>query len=77
MTRDPYVWIDPWALRDDYQAAFDQESDYHREAMTRMAEAHYAAGARFQAQNDHLMRQITDTAAMDPLAGMPFVRTKP
>lgn len=67
MTRDPYVWIDPWALRDDYQAAFERECEDHREAMNRMAEAHYMAGMRCQAQNDSLMRQLTERASLDNL----------
>lgn len=71
MTRDPYVWLDPWALAEEYEYAFERERDDHREAMGRMAEAHYYALRQVEARSEHLNKTAMDVINAQPFA--PFI----
>lgn len=67
MTRDPYVWLDPWALAEEYEYAFEREREDHREAMGRMGEAHYYAIRQIEARSEHLNKTAMDVLAIQNL----------
>lgn len=63
MTRDPYQWIDPFSLHEQFQAALEDQEDRHRIEMRAVSRASYEGAMEIRSRYEGMLRHVTEIAA--------------